>query len=148
MIFDMPPHNNREIPLYFLRKMYAEFVLGKHVNYFDILAFQGIGGGIPQNRPNARLRDVDCPIPAPRRKLPGPDVPPVHHVIPQTREAFLSLAWAVVRHSTMVQHMGEEGESVPGVVHTPGHHGAGPSSSAISSTSEGPSTSAATSAHS
>ena len=39
MVFDMPPHNNREIPLYFLRKMYAEFVLGKHVNYFDILEF-------------------------------------------------------------------------------------------------------------
>jgi hypothetical protein len=37
MVFDMPPHNNREIPLYFLRKMYAEFVLHKHVNYFDIL---------------------------------------------------------------------------------------------------------------
>ena len=49
MVFDMPPHNNREIPLYFLRKMYADFVLGKHIKYFDILAFQGIGGGIPQN---------------------------------------------------------------------------------------------------
>ena len=55
MVFDMPPHNNREIPLYFLRKMYAEFVLGKHVNYFDILPFQGIGGGMPQNRPNSRF---------------------------------------------------------------------------------------------
>ena len=39
VVFDMPPHNNREIPLYFLRKMYAEFVLGKHVNYFYILPF-------------------------------------------------------------------------------------------------------------
>ena len=68
----------QEIPLYFLWKMYVEFVLGKHVNYFDILSFQGIGGGMPQNRPNARLRDVDRPIPAPRKQLPGPDVPPVH----------------------------------------------------------------------
>ena len=147
MVFDMPPHNNKEIPLYFLRKMYAEFMLGKHVNYFDILAFQGIGGGMPQNRPNARLRDVDRPIPAPRRQLPGPDVPSVHHVIPQTREAFFSLARAVVRHSTMVQHMGEEGTSVPGVVHTLGPHGAGPSSSAIPPTGAGPSI-AAPSAHS
>ena len=104
--------------------MYAEFVLGKHVKYFDILAFQGIGGGMPQNQPNAMLRDVDRPILAPRRQLPGLDVPPVHHFIPQTRDAFLSLARAIVRHSTMVQHMGEEGTSVPGVVHTPGHHGA------------------------
>ena len=64
------------------------------------------------------------------------------------------MARAVVRHSTMVQHMGEEGTSVPGVVHTPGHHGAGPSSSAVPPTSAvppsiaGPSTSAAPLAHS
>ena len=81
MVFYMPPHN-REIPLYFLRKMYAEFTLGKHVNYFDILQFQGISGGMPQNQPNARFRDVDRPILAPRRQFPGLDVPPVHHVIP------------------------------------------------------------------
>ena len=49
MVFDMPPHNNREIPLYFLWKMYVEFMLGKHVIYFDILSFQGIDGGMPQN---------------------------------------------------------------------------------------------------
>ena len=86
--------------------------------------------------------------------MPGPDVPPVHHVIPQTHDAYLSLAWAVVRHSTMVQHMGEEGTSIPGVVHTPGRHDAGPYSSAVPPTSAvppssaGPSTSAAPSAHS
>ena len=150
----MPPHNNREIPLYFLWKMYAKFVLGKHINYFDILAFQGIDGGMPQNRPNSRLRDVDHPIPTPRRKFPGLDVPHVHHVIPQKHDAFFSLARVVVHHSTMLQHMGEEGTFVPGVVHTPSHHGAGPSSSAVPSTSvvppysAGPSTSAAPSAHS
>ena len=55
MVFDSPPHNNREMPLYFLRKLYAEFVLHKHVNYFSYLEFQGIGGGMPQNRPNARV---------------------------------------------------------------------------------------------
>ena len=66
----------------------------------------------------------------------------------------MSLAWVVVRHSTMVQHMGEEGTSVPGVVHTPGRHGAGPSSSAVPPTSvvppstTGPSTSATPSTHS
>ena len=131
MVFDMPPHNNKVILLYYLRKMYAEFVLCKHVKYFDILAFQVVGGGMPQNRTNAKLRDIDCPILAPRRQFPGLDVPPVHRVIPQTHDAFLSLARAVVRHSTMAQHMGEEGTSVPGVVHTLGHHGAGPSSSTV-----------------
>ena len=124
MVFDMPPHNNREISLYFLRKMYVEFVLGKHVNYFDILSFQGISGGIPQNLPNARLQDVGHPILAPRRQFPGPDVPPVHRIIPQTRDAYLSLTREVVRQSTMVQHMGEEGTYVPGVVHTPYRHSA------------------------
>ena len=54
----------------------------------------------------------------------------------------------------MVQHMGEEGTYVPSVIHTPGRHGAGPSSSAVPPTSaippstEGPYTSAAPSTHS
>ena len=39
MVFDEDPHGNRDIPLYFLRKLYAEFILGKHVNCFDILEF-------------------------------------------------------------------------------------------------------------
>ena len=47
----------------------------------------------------------------------------------------MSLARAVVRHSTMVQHMGEEGTYVPGVVHTLGRHGAGPYSSVVPPTS-------------
>ena len=68
----------------------------------------------------------------------GPNVPPVYRVIPQTCDAFLSLARAVVHHSTIVQHMGEEGTSVSGVVHTQGHHGAEPSSSVVPPTSEIP----------
>jgi len=43
MVFDVPPHNNREIPLYFLRRMYAKYFLGKHINYFHHLEFQGVG---------------------------------------------------------------------------------------------------------
>ena len=53
MVFDEDPHGNRDIPLYFQRKLYAEFILGKQVNYFDILEFQGIGRGMPQNREHA-----------------------------------------------------------------------------------------------
>jgi hypothetical protein len=39
MVFDKPPCNNKEVPLYFLRKLWVEFVLGHHVNYFDIGEF-------------------------------------------------------------------------------------------------------------
>ena len=41
MVFDKPPCNNVEVPQYFLNKMWAEFVLGFHVNY-DIIELQGI----------------------------------------------------------------------------------------------------------
>ena len=54
MVFDEDCHGNRYIPFYFLRKLHAEFILGKHVNYFDILEFQGVGHGMPQNRQGAR----------------------------------------------------------------------------------------------
>jgi hypothetical protein len=36
MVFEKPPCNNREVPLYFLRKLWAEFMLGHHVNFLDI----------------------------------------------------------------------------------------------------------------
>jgi hypothetical protein len=45
MVFDKPPYNNRDVPLYFLHKLWAEFILGLHVNYFDIGVFQGGGVG-------------------------------------------------------------------------------------------------------
>ena len=48
-VFDIPPHNNREVLMYFLQKLYAEFVMGKHVNYFDMLGFHGVGRGMPQH---------------------------------------------------------------------------------------------------
>ena len=43
MVFDKPPCNNVEVSQYFLRKLWDEFVLGFHVNYFNITEFQGIG---------------------------------------------------------------------------------------------------------
>ena len=67
MVFDEDPHGNRDIPLYFLRKLYAEFILGKHVNYFDILEFRGVGRGMPQNREHARVDPNHVhPPPSPR----------------------------------------------------------------------------------
>ena len=92
MVFDIPPHNNREVLLYFLRKLYVEFVMGKHVNYFDMLGFQGVGRGIPQHRPNARHRDSNAQIPAPHAQIPRENIPPIHDMVAQTQEAFFTLA--------------------------------------------------------
>lgn len=39
MVFDKAPNNNMEVPLYFLQKLWVEFLLGLHVNYFDITEF-------------------------------------------------------------------------------------------------------------
>lgn len=127
MVFDHPPHNNREIPLYFYKKMYAEFVLKKHVNYFDLLQFQGVGRGMPQNRPGARLRDANRPIPPARQPLPRIDVPPTHELVPQTQQAFLTLAQAVARHGTVFEQMDEAGPSVSRGVQPPPPDVAGPS---------------------
>ena len=54
MVFDAPPCNNHEVPMYFLRKLYCEFVFGKIHNYFDILDSQGRGGGSSFERLEAR----------------------------------------------------------------------------------------------
>jgi hypothetical protein len=49
MVFDRPSCNNLEVPQYFLRKLWAEFELGYHVNYFDITEFQGVSLGSAQD---------------------------------------------------------------------------------------------------
>jgi len=36
IVFEKPPWNNKEVPLYFLRKLWKKFILGHYVNYFDI----------------------------------------------------------------------------------------------------------------
>jgi hypothetical protein len=54
MGFDAPPCNNHEVPVYFLRKLYCEFILGEIPNYFDFLESQGRGGRSSFERPGAR----------------------------------------------------------------------------------------------
>jgi hypothetical protein len=54
MVFDNSPCNNREVPLYFLKKLLAEFMLGHHVNYFDIGEFHMVARGSSRDRENAR----------------------------------------------------------------------------------------------
>ena len=63
MVFDEDPHGNRDMTLYFLRKLYAEFILGKYVKYFDILEFHGIGWGKPHDREHARDDPQHVPMP-------------------------------------------------------------------------------------
>ena len=84
MVFVVPLHNNMEIPLYFLRKKYAEFVLVKYINYFDMLEFHVVGRRMPQNRLNVRIEDLNRLVPPPRTTSPKLDVPSAHQVIPKT----------------------------------------------------------------
>ena len=35
-------HGIQQVPQYFLRKLWADFVLGFHVNYFDITKFEDV----------------------------------------------------------------------------------------------------------
>ena len=103
MVFDIPPHNNREVPMYFLQKLYAEFVMGKHAHYFDMLGFQGVGRGMPQHRTHSRHRDANPQIPAPRSQLPRADIPPAHDMVSRTQEAFFTLVEMVSRHMTTIE---------------------------------------------
>ena len=64
MVFDKHPYNNREMPLYFMRKLWAKFILGKHVNYFDIGDFQGVGRGSTQDRDHSKRGPMLGPRPS------------------------------------------------------------------------------------
>ena len=83
MVFDEDPHGNRDIPFYFLRKLYAEFVLGKHVNYFHLLGNQCVGHGMPQDREGARTDPNHVPRP-PRTPKPPRVYPPAGLIIEYT----------------------------------------------------------------
>ena len=80
MVFDQDPHGNRDIPFYFLRKLYAECILGKNVKYFDILEFQGVGHGMLQDREGDRTNPNHVPCPPRTPKTPRV-YPPTGHVI-------------------------------------------------------------------
>jgi len=109
MVFDEDPHGNRDIPFYFLRKLYAEFILGRHVNYFDILGFQGVGQGMPQDRQGARTDPNRVPRP-PRTPKPPRIFPPAGQVIDDTQDALFHLADTLLRHGTTVE--GNVGQGV------------------------------------
>ena len=77
MVFDKAPNNNMEVPLYFLRKLWEEFVLRLHVNYFDITEFQGVGLGFAQDRERARCNPMLGPPPPRRMPVPPMQHPPI-----------------------------------------------------------------------
>ena len=76
--------------------------MGKHVNYFDMLGFQGVGRGMPQHRLNVRHRNSNPHIPAPHAQLPREDIPPTHDMVSQTQESILTLAEMVSRRTTTI----------------------------------------------
>ena len=45
MVFNKPPCNKKGGAFIFLWKLWDEFILGHHVNYFNIGDFQGVGRG-------------------------------------------------------------------------------------------------------
>ena len=125
MVFDSPPHANWECPLYFLRKLYVEFVLGKKANYFDFRSFQGIGGGMPQQRLGERV-DPRRPMHVqPLVVAPGPPIPaPVHHqALVSTLGSLSTLAGDLDQHASAIASGEHRDDDDDGGV----FYGAGPS---------------------
>ena len=76
--------------------------MGKHVNYFDMLGFQGVGRGMAQHRPHARHRDANPQIPAPCAQLPRANIPHARDMVSETQETFVTLAKMFSRHTTTI----------------------------------------------
>jgi hypothetical protein len=49
--------------LYFMRKLWVELIMDKHVNYFGIGHFHGVGLGSSQNQENSRHDPELGPLP-------------------------------------------------------------------------------------
>ena len=77
MVLEKAPNNNMEVPLYFLWKLWAEFMLGLHVNYFDITESQGAGLGSAQDQEHARGNPMLGPHPLQRMPVPPVQHPPI-----------------------------------------------------------------------
>ena len=102
MVFDKAPNNNMEVPLYFLRKLWAEFVLGLHVNYFDITEFQGGGLGFAQDRECARHNPMLGPHPLWWMPVPPIQQPPIGRNISQMQVSIATMTQRLVQHSTFI----------------------------------------------
>ena len=106
MVFDKPPCNNREVPQYFLRKLWAEFELGLHVNYFDITEFQGVCLGSAQDRPAARRNPLRGPPPPRREPNPVPQVPHQSESLDTIEELMRHATVSLLRYNSFVAMSG------------------------------------------
>ena len=78
MVFDIPAHGNLDIPFYFLKKLYAKFVLKLKVNYWSMKPNMGWGLGAPQDRPSSQQKKDDTFVPptdiSPPPRVQHPDI--------------------------------------------------------------------------
>jgi hypothetical protein len=75
IVSDKPFYNNREVRLYFGRKLWIQFILGHHVYYFDIGEFQEVGCGLAHDQKNVKCDPLLGPHPL--RWIPNP---PTQHL--------------------------------------------------------------------
>ena len=104
MVFNEDPHGNRDIPFYFMRKLYEECIFRKYVNYFDILEFQGVGHGMPQDREGARTDPNQMPCP-PHTPKPPWVYPLAIHMNDDTYEALFDLADTLLNMGLLSKEM-------------------------------------------
>jgi hypothetical protein len=115
MVFDSPPCNNHEVPIYFLRKLYCEFVLKEVPNYFDFLESQGRGGGSSFDRPMAH-RDPNAPrFPSGKPQVDHVSIPSnvKEHVEVDTLGTISALTQTLIQCVTPLVE-GDHGQSVRG----------------------------------
>jgi len=98
MIFYKPPHSNSDFPLYFWKKIYAECVLGKHVNYFDMICNQGIGHGSRKNRLTAWINPGQSVCPTSLIPPPTPFFPTLafHQVVVSMLGALIQVTQTLI----------------------------------------------------
>ena len=102
MMFEKNPCNNKEVPLYFLRKLWAEFVLSQPINYFDIHEFEGVGRGSTPEQENSKHEPLRGPHPPRQRHKPASQYLPI---LDNTREAQTSistLTCSLLQHYTFI----------------------------------------------
>lgn len=115
MDFDVPSCNNREVPQYFVRKHCVEFLMGEHVNYFDITEFQGHGLGSSQDFPIARrnpLRGSLAPMREPNQLAQPPQLP---HTLDDIQGSIRCIAHSLLRNIVFVPHSLVDGPNDSGV---------------------------------
>ena len=102
MVFDKAPNNNMEVPLYFLRKLWTEFMLGLHVNYFDIIEFQGASFWSAQDRTHARRNTMLGPRPPRWMHVPPIQHPPIGGNISQMQVSIATMTRRLIQHSAFI----------------------------------------------